>query len=387
MITSLILFPTHQANAQSVTAGKEGGSVEGTSGRKDWGNRNEEKGQEEKKRRREKKERNVWEMNNGRIGERRRGESRGGSSDVKHETSTFQTPRINGGNRKEEGLTHQPLVSILASTTPGRNIFFESLLESFRRQTYPNKELIVFEDSAGPPSDFWSKLGDVRVRHFHEMRADADKMGISDKHVRMMRLARGDFMAVFDDDDYYGAEYIEFMLTNLRQRNVSLVKLGHWPSFFARWHLQGTPPKRVLSGNFFLFDVASSDRWDQQYGYAFSYVFSRQAAEANASCPTSQTSMWDCVWVESLHKMGFKIAILTELPPFLVIKIQHSDNITAQLYVGGQALLLRTLQSSVGRFNVGTCCCAPPSDPPSHATAAALHVQPDDGRGCAAQQV
>jgi len=84
-----------------------------------------------------------------------------------------------------------PLISILASTGPSRADFFTNLWESFQRQKYANKELIVFEDSEDKPSDFWRNISDSRVKYFHVQHSRGRRMGIGSKHQRMMRLARG----------------------------------------------------------------------------------------------------------------------------------------------------------------------------------------------------
>lgn len=84
-----------------------------------------------------------------------------------------------------------PLISILASTGPSRADFFKNLWESFQRQKYANKELIVFEDSEDKPSDFWRNISDSRVRYFHMQHSRGRRMGIGSKHKRMMRLSHG----------------------------------------------------------------------------------------------------------------------------------------------------------------------------------------------------
>lgn len=237
-----------------------------------------------------------------------------------------------------------PLISILASTGPSRVDFFMNLWGSFKRQRYANKEMIVFEDSEDEPSDFWRNISDSRVRYIHVRQSRGSRMGIGTKHERMMRLARGQYMAVFDDDDYYSPEYLSFMLSALRRRDVSLVKLGSWPIFDARW--QGAGSERKLLGSFWHFNVTGSD---VELGFGFSYFFSRRCAAADVRITHAQTHDWDSQWLIALIATGLRAAVVDAHPLWLVIKVQHSDNISRP-----NSQFLRRLRAT---YSVCVCVC------------------------------
>lgn len=108
-------------------------------------------------------------------------------------------------------------------------------------------------------------------------------MTVPQKHKYLTRIACGEYMATFDDDDIYGADYLRFMYSELIDRNVSLVKLGAWPHFMGRWEVvaagieRGKPTGRVLAGSMWLLNVTNSPA---TMGYGFTYFFTRQAAHA-----------------------------------------------------------------------------------------------------------
>ena len=196
----------------------------------------------------------------------------------------------------------------------------------------------MFEDGECSPSDFWKKLNDTRIRHIHApVRHSA---GI--KHRAMLKLACGEYMAVFDDDDHYSAEYLGFMLRELRASNVSLVKLGAWAAFQGHWEVDGVTNKWVLEGKFLQINVSTSFA---ALGYGFTYFFSRDAAEAKIHLEKSFGLLlhnWDGQWVRALLIAGLKVALVNNHPITLVIKVQHGSNVSQLL-----ANLVRRLQGTL----------------------------------------
>ena len=135
----------------------------------------------------------------------------------------------------------------------------------------------------------------------------------------MTRVACGDFMAIFDDDDYYGPDYLRFMLGELIERNVSLIKLGSWPQFVGRW--EGAE----LTGNLWQLDISKTEA---RMGYGFTYFFSRAAGLAPARILEPDKFNWDSQWISKLQASGYRVAVTNTHPSLLVIKIQHGDNLS-----------------------------------------------------------
>ena len=89
-------------------------------------------------------------------------------------------------------LPDRPLVSCLC-VTEGRAAFIPWLLWCFDRQTWPHRELLIFDSSDRP---FMSARDDVRVVTLPRGTAVARKRNLA------IQAARGDLIAWFDDDDW-----------------------------------------------------------------------------------------------------------------------------------------------------------------------------------------
>lgn len=101
-----------------------------------------------------------------------------------------------------------PLVSCIMPTY-NRRAFIGLALSCFREQTYPNRELIVVDDGTDPVADL--VRGDPQIRYF---RVPA-RLPIGAKRNRACAEARGEFVAHWDDDDWYGADRLERQLAPL----------------------------------------------------------------------------------------------------------------------------------------------------------------------------
>jgi len=98
-----------------------------------------------------------------------------------------------------------PLVSVVCATMGSRAAFHGALLECFRRQTWPAKELIVY-DTGGAPSPTLRDAGDARYVHA------PTHVTLGAKRRLLLGLARGKVVAHFDDDNVYGPDYLATMV-------------------------------------------------------------------------------------------------------------------------------------------------------------------------------
>lgn len=88
-----------------------------------------------------------------------------------------------------------PLVTCVCLTThPKRAAFLGDALVSFRAQTYPERELLIVNDGA----PLVSLVEDVRVVN---LPAKLDGWTVGEKRNVGVRLALGDYLATWDDDD------------------------------------------------------------------------------------------------------------------------------------------------------------------------------------------
>ena len=113
------------------------------------------------------------------------------------------------------------LVSVITPTY-NRPHYHKRLYECFISQTYPQKELLVLDDSQ-EPSPFFTHLKDPQVHYTHISK----KMTIGEKRNYLLNKAQGEIIAHFDDDDFYAPSYLDFMTHNLGN-TYSLVKLASW---------------------------------------------------------------------------------------------------------------------------------------------------------------
>lgn len=105
--------------------------------------------------------------------------------------------------------------------TCNRERFMPAIYEVFARQTYPDIELLVLDDS-DKPSVFFSNIADARVRYHHSR----ERRSIGAKRNAVVAQAGGEWICHFDDDDYYAENYIAQMLAY--GRAADFVKLTAW---------------------------------------------------------------------------------------------------------------------------------------------------------------
>jgi len=111
-------------------------------------------------------------------------------------------------------------VTCVCPTSSARGRFWPRLLDSFRRQTYAHKWLIVVSD--GEPSP---ELAEEPAVEFLPAADDAD---LGARRNLACRAARGRWIAHFEDDDVYAPDYLESMLSELTASRAPCGKLGDW---------------------------------------------------------------------------------------------------------------------------------------------------------------
>jgi glycosyltransferase involved in cell wall biosynthesis len=101
-----------------------------------------------------------------------------------------------------------PLVSAIMPTAD-RAEFLEEAVESFARQTWPNRELVIVDDGKIPAA-----IGQVgkNVRYF---RLPPLGLSIGLKRNIACELATGEYIVHFDDDDIYAPDRIEHQVSTL----------------------------------------------------------------------------------------------------------------------------------------------------------------------------
>ena len=175
-----------------------------------------------------------------------------------------------------------PLVSIITPTFD-RPHLLSAIYQCVAAQDMADLEWLVLDD--GPaPSAFMQSLSDPRVCYLH--RTGQQSTGL--KRNLLIERARGEIIALFDDDDYYGPAYLSRMLSLMQSQNADFVKLfgfflySHIHDLFAYWDLQNNdgPHYQVSNTPLALTSLDQTAFKHNYLGYGFSYVFKKHVWDA-----------------------------------------------------------------------------------------------------------
>jgi glycosyltransferase involved in cell wall biosynthesis len=217
----------------------------------------------------------------------------------------------------------------------------ERLYAAFQAQTWPNKELIVLDDSP-EPSAFMTSLTDERVRYVHEK----ERMRVGLKRNRLAELASGELIAHFDDDDYYGPRYLEKMATYLE--TCEMVKLSGWFAWstthraFFYWDTASAAHVHFLvnsNQNIQVYDVSKMTEderalWVQKnlVGYGFSYAYTRELWR-DCPFPTMQHGE-DRVFLQTVLQQNREVGMFADREGLaLVIRHEHDSSVILPQYI------------------------------------------------------
>jgi O-antigen biosynthesis protein len=140
-----------------------------------------------------------------------------------------------------------PLVSCIMPTH-GRTDFILQSVYYFQRQTIPSAELLILDDG---PVDLASRLpSDLRIRYLRQ----ASGQSIGAKRNLGAQLARGRFIAHWDDDDWYAPTRLESQLAPLLagSADISGLRAGFFFAL-ASWEFWRVTP--ALHRRLFVADV------------------------------------------------------------------------------------------------------------------------------------
>jgi len=114
--------------------------------------------------------------------------------------------------------THtQPFVSVITPTY-NRRKFLPMLIQLFKAQTYPSNlmELVILDDS--PTSNADLIPSDTNIRYIYE----PVKITLGEKRNMLNKLAKGDVIICFDDDDYHYPERVAHSIVKLNANKTNL---------------------------------------------------------------------------------------------------------------------------------------------------------------------
>lgn len=127
----------------------------------------------------------------------------------------FNTMLHHLGINKSTEMFDQTMITVVAVVAPYE---IESVIDNFNRQTYKNKQLILFTDNLTKDIDMMDNI--VLMRRL-ETRGECYNYAI--------KYASGNYITFFDPDDFYGNNYLLDMWYTLKLSNSTLVgKCAHY---------------------------------------------------------------------------------------------------------------------------------------------------------------
>lgn len=198
-----------------------------------------------------------------------------------------------------------PLISCLMPTYDRRE-FVEHSVRSFLEQTYPERELVVVDDSPCPGDLAWLNAYDPRIR---VVRLPA-KVAKGEKRNMAAELARGEYFAHWDDDDFYGPRRLAAQLEPILFGDTG------WTAFLVDWFVH------LPEGRFARFERTVDGR--KSAGFADgTMVFHRRLWDTGARYAPTETHEITPIYQATLQlKLPYRWLASDEL----FVYVRHSWN-------------------------------------------------------------
>jgi len=138
----------------------------------------------------------------------------------------FENTSQNYNDIKSFILPRQPLVSCLCVTLR-RTKYLKHSINDFLAQTYPNKELIVVYDDN---DDETVHFKDDIINSYPSIKfySVPNKWNLGQIRNYSVKMANGEFVTQWDDDDRYDKERIEIQLKASFMNNMNSILLSRW---------------------------------------------------------------------------------------------------------------------------------------------------------------
>ncbi|EDV23094.1 uncharacterized protein TRIADDRAFT_58019 [Trichoplax adhaerens] len=164
-----------------------------------------------------------------------------------------------------------PKVTIISPTCVKRHQFHSNLIRMFQHQRYGGeKELLIYDGACKSKSSddksVKSKVvlkameEDSRIRYYYEplkIKKGEDHVKLGSKRNWMIANSTGEIIVHFDDDDYYGPNYLQHMITTMIMRKAVMIKLIAW-FIYGEQYQDG---RRTESFAYYDYTVSQSKGW------------------------------------------------------------------------------------------------------------------------------
>lgn len=205
-----------------------------------------------------------------------------------------------------------PLISVVLATCNGAQ-YLPVQLESIFAQTYPNIELVAVDDAS--TDDSYALLQRWAEKHSNmRVYRNAENIGYIKNFERACSLAKGDYIALCDQDDYWLPQKLERLYATIG--NYSMV---HCDSAICNENLQPTGKHASDCGQLMpITNCLQQAVVCRVYGHAS--LFLRSLLQRATPFPESLPHDWWLCFVASLN------CGITYLPETLVHYRQHAHN-------------------------------------------------------------
>jgi glycosyltransferase involved in cell wall biosynthesis len=197
-----------------------------------------------------------------------------------------------------------PLVSCIMPTC-GRAAFVRQAIDYFQRQDYPTRELIIVDD--GPEDSAGLLPADTRIRYLRL----PQRQSIGAKRNLACRMARGEIIAQWDDDDWYAPTRLSAQAGPLLTGQADLCGLTADLFFdLPRWAFWRCTP--ALHRRLFVADV-----------HGGTLVFQRRVWERLAQYPDASLAE-DAAFLNAALRRGARLCRLPGQDLFLYVRHDHN---------------------------------------------------------------
>ncbi len=143
--------------------------------------------------------------------------------------SAYMNENSYADTTKEEKVFNMPTVSVLTPIYNTNHTHLRACIESILNQAYTDFEFIILNDS--PENTDLEKLvmsyGDARIRYVKNEK----NIGISESRNKLIDLARGKYLAIFDHDDISHPTRLEKQVAFM-EKNPYVGVVGAWAHWF-----------------------------------------------------------------------------------------------------------------------------------------------------------
>lgn len=130
--------------------------------------------------------------------------------------------------RKDKNHMQEIGISIITPTR--KKDCIEHIIENYHRQEYKNKELIIIINNDSMRLSMFDKYREkdhsIRVRRLPAKLHLAECLNLA------VSKANLDYIARFDDDDYYGEKYLQEINENFQTRHCDIINKGSFYTYF-----------------------------------------------------------------------------------------------------------------------------------------------------------